>query len=177
MTSAALHATRRNLLGIAALSLPAAMASRSASALALPSQPIEGYWTLASLYEEDGLGGEIGVFGLDPKGALVLDDGAFSLIVVGSTPMTSPCLSKSTTPVSENALGPGTLACFGSYIVEQSRRRLHFNIETALTRGWEGTRRSADFFFEHNKLVLVSSFVPSLTGMVYSQAVWTRPSA
>ncbi len=160
---------RRSLLS-ATLLVTAAMVPMRAKGQ--PTRSIVGTWKLLSLYDEEN-GNDVGAFGPTPNGRLRLDGAQFfSFIILTSTPLASPKCSRSTTPITGNAAGPGTIACYGSYVLRE-HNRIYFHIEHGLTEGWKDAVREATFGFDDNKLSLVSSF-NSLTGSDYSHLTWER---
>jgi hypothetical protein len=160
---------RRSLLS-APLFLTAAMVPVRAKAQHTHS--IVGTWSLLSLYDEKN-GEEVDVFGPTPKGRLTLDHAQFfSFIILTSTPFSSPKCNRSTAPITQNMVGPGTIAYYGSYALS-GRNVITFHIDHGLTGGWKKSGREAEFGFEDNNLHLVSSF-SSLTGSDYSHLTLRR---
>ena len=134
---------------------------------------ITGTWALASLYDEEASGEEVGVFGANPRGRLTLDKaGFFSFVILTSTPLISPRVNRSTEPVTAETVGPGTLAYFGTYTVDETQA-IRFHIRNGLTQGWKNADREASFELSGGTMSLVSSF-GSLTGSDYSHLTWKR---
>ncbi len=141
-------------------------------ATAQQESSIVGTWELLSLYDEKG-GTEVDVFGQNPQGRLTLDKaGFFSLVIVTSTPLTSPRDNRRTAPITHQMAGPGTLAYYGRYAVD-NRKRIHFQIENGLTAGWKDSAPEAQFDLAVDRMTFVSSF-SSLTGSDYSRLIWRR---
>ncbi len=160
---------RRSVISVAVF-LITVMLPLCATAQQNPS--IVGTWELLSLYDEKA-GNEVEVFGQNPQGRLTLDKaGFFSLVIVTSTPLTSPRENRRTAPITHEMAGPGTLAYYGSYAVDD-RKRIHFHIENGLTGGWKDSVREAQFDLAVDKMTFVSSF-SSLTGSDYSHLIWRR---
>jgi hypothetical protein len=133
---------------------------------------ITGTWDLTSIYDEEN-GDEVGVFGANPRGRLTLDKaGFFSFVILTSTPLTSPRLSRSTEPVTAGTVGPGTLAYYGTYTVDETQT-IRFHIRNGLTQGWKDADREASFELSGDTMSFVSSF-GSLTGSDYSRLTWRR---
>jgi hypothetical protein len=159
----------------------AAIAAALCLAAILPPPPaaarepgaITGTWELVSLYDEEASGEEIGVFGPSPKGRLTLDKaGFFSFVILTSTPLMSPRASRSTAPMTAEMVGPGTLAYYGTYTVDETQM-IRFHIRNGLTQGWMNADREASFELSDDRMSLVSSF-GSLTGSDYSHLTWKR---
>jgi Lipocalin-like domain len=160
---------RRSVLSTPLLVMPAMVPMR---ARARDAHPIVGTWNLLSLYDETN-GEEVDVFGPNPKGRLSLDNAQFfSFIIFTSTPLTSPRCSHSIAPMTRDAVGPGTIAYYGSYTLH-AHDAVSFRIEHGVTAGWKHSDREAHFDLEDNKLNLVSTF-SSLTGSDYSHLQWER---
>ena len=161
--------SRRSML-FASLGLTAIVPLRPATAQ--DRGAITGTWDLTSLYDEKD-GEEVDVFGANPKGRLTLDKaGFFSFVVLTSTPLISPRADRSTAPMTAASVGPGTLAYYGTYTVDETQT-IRFRILNGLTGGWKNAVREATFDLSGGKLSLVSSF-GSLTGSDYSHLTWKR---
>jgi hypothetical protein len=133
---------------------------------------IIGTWELLSLYDEND-SDEVDVFGANPKGRLTLDKaGFFSFVMLTSTPLISPRANRSTAPITAEMVGPGTLAYYGTYTVDETQT-IRFRIINGLTQGWKNADREATFELSDDRMSLVSSF-GSLTGSDYSHLTWKR---
>jgi hypothetical protein len=133
---------------------------------------IVGTWELLSLYDEND-GDEVDVFGPNPMGRLTLDKaGFFSFVLLTSTPLISPRADRSTAPMTKDVVGPGTLAYYGTYTIDETRT-IRFRIMHGLTDGWKNAVREAQVDFVGDSMSLVSSF-GSLTGSDYSRLTWRR---
>jgi hypothetical protein len=164
-----MNPARRSVL-FAPLCLAAAALPRHAAARE-PSS-IVGTWELVSLYDEND-GEEVDVFGPAPKGRLTFDKaGFFSFLMLTSTPLISPRANRSTAPMTHDAVGPGTLAYYGTYVVDETQT-IRFHIAHGLTDGWKNALREAAFDLAADGMSLVSSF-GSLTGSDYSHLTWRR---
>src|SRR5262249_22537680 len=116
---------------------------------------------------------EVDVFGFDPKGRLTFDKaGFFSFVILTSTPMVSPRANRGTAPMTHATAGPGTLAYYGTYAIDETQT-IHFHITNGLTDGWRNADREATFDLAAGDLNLVSSF-GTLTGSDYSRLTWRR---
>jgi hypothetical protein len=119
-----------------------------------------------SLYDEND-GDEVDVFGPTPQGRLTFDKaGFFSFLLLTSTPLISPRANRSTAPMTHDTVGPGTLAYYGTYTVDETQA-IRFHIAHGLTDGWKNAVREGAFDLAADGMSLVSSF-GSLTGSDYS---------
>ena len=160
---------RRAVLS-ASVVLSTLMLPKRSTARQKPS--IVGTWDLLSLYDETD-GDEVDTFGADPKGRLALDRaGFFSCVILTSTPLISPRTNQRTGPVTPETVGPGMVAYYGKYIVDEART-ISFHVENGLTDGWTRDPREAAFDLDHDTMSLVSSY-RSLTGSDYSHLRWRR---
>ncbi len=136
------------------------------------THPIVGTWEVLALYDESA-GKEVELFGQNPKGRLSLDSARFfSFILATDTPLISPACSRSTAPITRDAVGPGVIAYYGRYIIRE-RNTVAFRVEHGLTDGWKRSDREAEFEIAGDKMSLVSC-VHSLTGSEYSHLTLGR---
>jgi len=156
-----------------ALLAPLCLATAARAPAAAHDRPtIIGTWELLSLYDENS-GDEVDVFGPTPKGRLTFDKaGFFSFLILTSTPLISPRANRSTAPMTPASVGPGTLAYYGTYTVDETQT-IRFHIAHGLTDAWKNAVREATFDLSADRMSFVSSFA-SLTGSDYSHLTWRR---
>jgi hypothetical protein len=111
---------------------------------------IVGSWTVAAVEDRYDNGKSINHWGM-AKGQLTFDaNGRFSQIIIGDTQpaLKSPDPRKPDAPV---------VAYFGSYSVDEARKTVTFNIESASWSGRAGSALTADVEVKGNTLSLVGA--------------------
>ena len=132
-----------------------------------------GTWHLASLYDEDADGEEASTFGLETRGRLVLDDhGHFAVQIVDDLSWGGTRCDRGGVAATRASAASGTIAYYGSYEVD--RDMVRFRVEAELSPQRNVSVRVAEFSLAKDRLELISSVLPSLTGSAYSHLVWRR---
>jgi hypothetical protein len=112
------------------------------SALAQSAKDLVGTWTLASAKTD--MGGNItDTFGANAKGMLTLDAaGRYVLMILGpNLPKFASNNRLSGTADEYKAVVSGSIAHFGSYVVNEADKTLVFRIESATFPNWDKTEQ------------------------------------
>ncbi|KWV52823.1 hypothetical protein AS156_09185 [Bradyrhizobium macuxiense] len=112
-----------------------------------------GTWTLVSVVtERDGKKSD--AYGPNAKGLLVFDaNGRYSIIFIAADLPKFVSGNRSTGTADENeAVVAGSLAHFGTYIVDEADKSFTFQIERATFPNWEGKNNKRSFVIAGDEL-------------------------
>lgn len=112
-----------------------------------------GTWTLVSVVTEID-GRKFDAYGPNAKGLLVFDaNGRYSIIFIadGLPNFASGNRSRSTADES-NAVVAGSLAHFGTYVVDEVDQSFTFQVDRATFPNWDGRQNKRTFFIRGDKL-------------------------
>ncbi len=112
-----------------------------------------GTWTLVSVVTEID-GRKFDAYGPDAKGLLVFDaNGRYSIIFIadGLPNFASDNRSRGTADESK-AVVAGSLAHFGTYVVDEDDKSFTFQVDRATFPNWNGRHNKRAFFIRDDKL-------------------------
>jgi hypothetical protein len=112
-----------------------------------------GTWTLVSVVTEID-GREFDAYSPNAKGLLVFDaNGRYSIVfIAGGLPNFASGNRSSATADESKAVVAGSLAHFGSYIVDEVDKNFTFQIDRATFPNWDGRHNKRAFFIRGDKL-------------------------
>ena len=151
--------------------LAAALMALAAPASAQAPRELVGAWTLVSSTIEQG-GNKIQPFGADPKGALIFDANGRYVAMIARAGLPKIASNSTLTATAEEykTLGSGTIAHFGSYVVDE--KTITFRIETATFPNWNGTEQKRTFTLAGDELRYIG--VSAVAGGASATLVWRR---
>jgi hypothetical protein len=142
------------------------------SAGAQPSKEFVGSWTLLSaITEKDGVKSDI--FGPHAKGMLVFDDGGHYAIifVAGDLPKFAANSRAMGTAEENKAVVGGSLAHFGTYVVNEGDRTFTFRMERCTYPNWEGAELKRSFVLAKDQLTYTD---PNASAGGFATVIWAR---
>jgi Lipocalin-like domain len=112
-----------------------------------------GTWTLVSVVTEID-GKKFDAYGPNAKGLLVFDgDGRYSIIfIAGGLPNFASGNRSSATADESKAVVAGSLAHFGTYVVDEIDKSFTFQIDRATFPNWDGRHNRRAFFIRGDTL-------------------------
>ncbi len=162
----------RRMRVIAVFLVASGIAYRPADALAQPGslkQRLVGTWSFTSTTGQHPDGTRFDVFGPNPKGIIIFSpDGHFALI--NTRPGRSNYVSGNrmdATPEEYKATGQGSIAYFGTYTVDESRKAFALHIEGSTFPNYEGTDQLRPFTIVGDELRSVNP-APTVGGPALS---------
>ena len=153
-----------------------ALSLAAGAAMAQPSREIVGAWTMVSnTTEKDGK--TVDNFGPDPKGSAFFDEhGRFAFVIVrGDLPRIASNNRAQASDEEAQAVLKGSIAYFGSYVVNDTDRQIEMRVEGATFPNWTGTLVKRQFAFAGDQMRLINAS-PS-TGAGTGVIVWRRSAA
>ena len=112
-----------------------------------------GTWTLVSVVTERD-GRKFDTYGPNAKGLLVFDaNGRYSIIFIAADLPKFVSGNRSSGTADENkAVVAGSLAHFGTYVVDETEKSFTFQIDRATFPNWEGKNNKRSFVIIGNEL-------------------------
>jgi hypothetical protein len=112
-----------------------------------------GTWTLVSVVTERD-GRKFDTYGPNAKGLLVFDaNGRYSIIfIAGGLPNFASGSRSSGTADESKAVVAGSLAHFGTYVVDEADKSFTFQIDRATFPNWDGRHNKRAFFIRGDEL-------------------------
>jgi hypothetical protein len=131
-----------------------------------------GTWRLTSLTVLKS-GSPVEILGEHPEGQLVFgEDGRYTLIAVRSNlPKLASGDRLSATAEESKRILQGSVAHFGTYVVDRTTRRIEFRIKKGNFPNWDGEIQARPFVIEDDRLTYIT---PGSFGYGASTAVWQR---
>jgi hypothetical protein len=128
------------------IALVCSHAAFSGAAGAQTAKDLVGTWTLVSVVTERD-GRKFDTYGPNAKGFLVFDaNGRYSIIFIAADLPKFVSGSRSSGTADENkTVVAGSLAHFGTYIVEEAEKSFTFQIDRATFPDWEGRNNKRSF--------------------------------
>ena len=113
-----------------------------------------GTWTLVSVVTERD-GRKLDAYGANAKGLLVFDaNGRYSIIFIAADLPKFASGKRSSGTADENtAVVAGSLAHFGTYVVDEADKSFTFQIDRATFPNWEGKNNKRSFVIIGDELV------------------------
>ena len=158
------------LLTSAALGASPLLAFQDAGAQVVTS--VVGTWKLISLTVLKS-GSPVEILGEHPKGQLVFgDDGRYTLVAVRSNlpKVASGDRLSASTDESQRIL-QGSVAHFGTYVIEPTAHVIEFRIRKGTFPNWDGEIQARPFVLDGDRLTYIT---PGSFGYGASTAVWQR---
>ena len=121
-------------------------AAFSGEAVAQTAKDLVGTWTLVSVVTERD-GRKFDAYGPNPKGLLVFDaNGRYSVIFIAADLPKFLSGNRTSGTADENkAVVAGSLAHFGTYVVDETEKSFTFQIDRATFPNWEGMNNKRSF--------------------------------
>ena len=121
-------------------------AAFSGEAFAQTAKDLVGTWTLVSVVTERD-GRKFDTYGPNAKGLLVFDaNGRYSIIFIAADLPKFVSGNRSSGTIDENkAVVAGSLAHFGTYVVDEADKSFTFQIDRATFPNWEGKNNKRSF--------------------------------
>ena len=137
------------------------------------SKDLIGSWTLVSSVVEQG-GNRIEPFGPNPKGALIFDaNGRYAAMIVRpGLPKLASDNRSAATPEEAKAIVAGSIAHFGSYVVNDADKTITLRIETSTHPNWDGTEQKRTFAISVDELKYTGS--SAVVGGASATLTWKR---
>jgi Lipocalin-like domain len=142
------------------------------AAVAQTAKDFIGTWTLVSaITERDGNKSE--TFGPNAKGVLMLDaDGHYTMTFISASLPKFASNNRATGTADENkAIVGGSLAHFGSYVVNEADKSITFRVERATFPNWDNTDQKRSFVMTGDELRYLT---PSATAGGTATVTWKR---
>jgi len=129
------------------------LAAFSGEAVAQTAKDLVGTWTLVSVVTERD-GKKFDAYGPNPKGLLVFDaNGRYSVIFIAADLPKFLSGNRTSGTADENkAVVAGSLAHFGTYVVDETEKSFTFQIDRATFPNWEGKNNKRSFVIVGNEL-------------------------
>ena len=124
-----------------------------AAAVAETAKDFVGTWTLVSSITEQG-GNKSDTFGPNAKGVLMYDaNGRYVIIFIGANLPKFASNIRATGTADENkAVVGGSLAHFGTYVVNEGDKSFTFRVESATFPNWDNTDQKRSFVITGDEL-------------------------
>ena len=124
-----------------------------AAAIAETAKDFVGTWTLVSSITEQA-GNKSDTFGPSAKGVLVYDaNGRYVIIFIGANLPKFASNNRTTGTADENkAIVGGSLAHFGTYVVNEADKSFTFRVASATFPNWDNTDQKRPFVITGNEL-------------------------
>jgi hypothetical protein len=124
-----------------------------AAAVAETAKDFVGTWTLVSSITEQG-GNKSDTFGPNAKGVLMYDaNGRYVIIFIGANLPKFGSNIRATGTADENkAVVGGSLAHFGTYVVNEGDKSFTFRVESATFPNWDNTDQKRSFVITGDEL-------------------------
>jgi len=124
-----------------------------AAAIAETAKDFVGTWTLVSSITEQA-GNKSDTFGPNAKGVLIYDaDGRYAIIFIGSNLPKFASNNRTTGTADENkAIVGGSLAHFGTYVVNEADKSFTFRVASATFPNWDNTDQKRPFVITGDQL-------------------------
>jgi hypothetical protein len=118
------------------------------------TKDLVGSWTLVSVVAERD-GRKFDSYGPNAKGLLVFDaNGRYSMIIIAAGLPNFASGNRSSGTADENkAVVAGSVAHFGTYVVDEVDKSLTLQIDRATFPNWEGKNNKRSFFIIGDELV------------------------
>ncbi|MFM0140214.1 lipocalin-like domain-containing protein [Caballeronia grimmiae] len=157
-------------LVIAAISALTILSLQHAGAQTTAS--VVGTWKLVSLTVQKS-GSPVEILGEHPDGQLVFgNDGRYTLVAVSSNlPKLASGDRLSASADESQQILRGSVAHFGTYVVDPSTHTIVFNIRKGTFPNWDGEIQARPFVVEGHRLTYIT---PGSFGYGASTAVWKR---
>ncbi|MFM0468027.1 lipocalin-like domain-containing protein [Paraburkholderia strydomiana] len=141
-------------------------------AVAQTGKSLIGTWHLTSLTVLKS-GSPVEVLGEHPEGQLVFgEDGRYTLIAVrANLPKLASGDRLSATTEESKLILQGSVAHFGTYVVDPTTRRIEFHIKKGNFPNWDDEIQARPFVIEDDRLTYIT---PGSFGYGASTAVWQR---
>ena len=125
----------------------------SGEVVAQTAKDLVGTWTLVSVVTERD-GRKFDAYGPNPKGLLVFDaNGRYSVIFIAADLPKFLSGNRTSGTADENkAVVAGSLAHFGTYVVDETEKSFTFQIDRATFPNWEGKNNKRSFVIVGNEL-------------------------
>src|SRR5260370_2336995 len=123
------------------------------AAVAQSAKDFVGTWTLVSaITERDG--NKIDTFGPNAKGVLMFDaNGHYTITFIGANLPKFASNSRATGSADENkAIVGGSIAHFGTYVVNEADKSFTFRIDSATFQNWDKTDQKRSFVMTGDEL-------------------------
>jgi hypothetical protein len=113
------------------------------------------------------------ILGIHPEGQLVFgDDGRYTLVAVRSNlPKLASGDRLSATANETKQIVQGSVAHFGTYVVDPATHTIEFHIRKGTFPNWDGEIQARPFVIEGDRLTYIT---PGSFGYGASTAVWQR---
>jgi hypothetical protein len=150
-----------------------ALLSLAASPAFAQSKDLIGSWTLVSSVIEQG-GSKIEPFGPNPKGALIFDANGRYLAMIARPGLPKVASENRTaaTPEETKAIVAGSIAHFGSYVINEAEKTITFRIETSTHPNWDSTEQKRQFTLAGDELKYIG--VSAVVGGGSATLTWKR---
>ena len=142
------------------------------AAVAQTAKDFVGTWTLVSaITERDG--NKSDTFGPNAKGVLMLDaNGHYTMTYIGANLPKFTSNNRATGTADENkAIVGGSLAHFGTYVVNEADKSLTFRVESATFPNWDNSDQKRSFVMTGDELRYLT---PSATAGGTATVTWKR---
>ena len=142
-----------NKIVLAISALIIGIALPAAAALAETAKDCAGTWTLVSVINEQD-GKKSDPFGPNAKGVLMFDaNGRYMITFTSATLPKFASNNRATGTADENkAIVNGSLAHFGTYVVNEADKSFTFRIESATFPNWDNTDQKRSFAITGDEL-------------------------
>jgi hypothetical protein len=161
-----------NKIVLAISALIIGIALPAAAALAEAAKDFVGTWTLVSVINEQD-GKKSDPFGPNAKGVLMFDaNGRYMITFTSATLPKFASNNRATGTADENkAIVNGSLAHFGTYVVNEADKSFTFRIESATFPNWNTTEQKRSFVVTGDELKYT---VPAAPAGGTSTVTWKR---
>ena len=142
------------------------------AAVAQTTKDFVGTWTLVSATTEQG-GTKTNTFGANPKGVLMLDaNGRYVILFTSADIPKVASNNRLTATADENkAIVGGSVAHFGTYVVNEADKSFTFKVESSTFPNWSKTEQKRSFVIAGDELKYT---VPVATAGGTATIVWKR---
>ncbi|CAD6558825.1 hypothetical protein LMG28727_06728 [Paraburkholderia kirstenboschensis] len=163
---------RRRIASIASAALGASTLFAFPYAGAQDATSVVGTWKLVSLTVMKS-GSPVEILGDHAEGQLVFgDDGRYTLIAVRSNlPKLASGNRLSASPDESQRILQGSVAHFGTYVVQLATHQIEFHIRKGTFPNWDGETQARPFVLDGDRLTYIT---PGSFGYGASTAVWQR---
>lgn len=112
-----------------------------------------GVWTLVLVENINEAGSKTKPYGDHPVGNLIFTDTNYAIqILKTNRPKIVANDKDKATPEEYKALVQGNNSHFGTYIIDQDKKKITFNIKHAFYPNWEGTQQIRSYLLDHDTL-------------------------
>jgi Lipocalin-like domain len=149
---------RRTTLAMAALAaMSFAIALPSGDAAAQAANGLSGTWTPVSVTHMQN-GKKTEMYGPSPIGSYTFDGGHFSVVILrADLPKFSGNSRTAGTAEENRAVVQGSIAYFGSYVVNDTDKTVTLKVEGATFPNWSGQDQKRTFMLNGDHLTLVNA--------------------